>query len=75
MTICYFSPILKTLIGIQIARRHGQDAWLHVMRCLNAHELSDMEVEDFGEFALRPYCIQQAVILAEVGKNIGRLRP
>jgi len=75
MTVRYFSPTLKNMLGIEVARKHGQEAWRHVIRCLSAHELSDMEVRDFGEFELRPYCIEQAVILADVGKNTSTPRP
>ena len=75
MIVRYFSPIFKEMIGMQTAMKSGQDAWAHVIRCLSAHEMSDMEVRDFGEFELRPYDIEQAVVLADVGKNVSRLRP
>lgn len=72
VTVRYFSPVLKLLIGTETAKRHGRDAWWHVMACMNAHELSDCEVRDWGEFALEPFSLSRAKMMAEQSANYGR---
>lgn len=71
MTIRYFAPSLKLLIGTETAKRHGRDAWWHVVACMNAHELSDCTVRDWGEFALESFSLSQAKMMAEQGVNRG----
>jgi hypothetical protein len=75
MTVRYFSPTFKMALSTRWAERYGRDAWDHLIGCLNAHETADSEVRHFGEFALKPYSLEMARALAELGKNVRKPRP